>query len=371
MMKKGKIVLLAIVILILLFGLLTMKTLWNAGQFKDIRPFSLYDCTQVTGFPGPEDIVIDHDSGTALISYTDRRATIAGKAHKAGIVAYSLVDPGAMPVPVKTDFKGPFTPHGIHLYRAPDGTKFLFAVNMGRDSHFFESTGSSTIEIFSYRDGKLFHIETITGAALSSPNDVLGVGPRQFYVSIDHGATSVMGKKFENYLQLPLSYLLYFDGDRFRKAAGGIAYANGIALSPDGAILYVGATVGRKVHVYGRDPETGDLTEKDRIKVGTGVDNLDVNTDGSIWAGCHAKLLSFVAHSKDPAALSPSEVIRIRPLRGEGYDVTRVYLNDGNELSGSSVAAAWKDRLLIGAVYDERFLDCTLLPGKDLHDARR
>jgi len=370
-MKKGKIVLLVIVILILLFGLLVLKTLWNAGQFKCIKSFSLYSCEQVTGFPGPEDIVIDRESGTALISFTDRRAAIAGKAHNAGIIAYSLVDPGAKPVPVETDFKGPFTPHGIHLYHAPDGTKLLFAVNMGQDSHFFQSTGSSTIEIFSYRDGKLFHQETIRGTELSSPNDVLAVGPRQFYVSIDHGATSVIGKKFENYLQLPLSYLLYFDGERFRKAAGGIAYANGIGLSPDGATLYVGATVGRKVHVYTRNPETGELKEKKSIKVGTGVDNLDVHTDGSIWAGCHAKLLSFVAHSKDPTALSPSEVIRIRPLREGGYDVTRVYLNDGGELSGSSVAAAWKNRLLIGAVYDERFLDCTLLPGKDLHDAQR
>lgn len=370
-MKTVKITLGVVVGLILVLGLLAVKTLWNAGQFKSIEPFSLYDCRQVTGFPGPEDIVIDRENGTALISFTDRRAAIAGEGHNAGIIAYSLTDPDAQPALVETDFEGPFTPHGIHLYHAPDGATFLFTVNMGQDSHFFESTGSSTIEIFSYRDGRLFHLDTIAGAELSSPNDVLGVGPRQFYVSIDHGATSVMGKKFENYLQLPLSYVLYYDGERFTKAAGGIAYANGIALSPNGKTLYVGATVGRKVHVYTRNPETGDLTEKESVPVGTGVDNLDVAADGSIWAGCHAKLLSFVAHSKDPAALSPSEVVRIRPLGGGGYDVMQVYLNDGRELSGSSSAAAWKDRLLIGAVYDERFLDCTLMPGKDLNDALR
>jgi arylesterase/paraoxonase len=370
-MMKTKTIILIIVILILLIALFAVKTLWNAGQFRRIRPFSAYNCEQVKGFPGPEDIVIDRDSGTALISFTDRRAAIAGKAHSAGIISYSLDSPGAKPVQVKTDFKGAFTPHGIHLYHAPDGAKLLFAVNMGQDSHFFESTGASTVEIFRYRDGMLYHRETIRGAELSSPNDILAVGPRQFYVSIDHGAASAMGKKFESYLQLPISYILYYDGTKFKKAAGGIAYANGIALSPDGATLYVAATVGRKVHVYARNAQTGELTEKGTIPLATGVDNLDTDSDGSIWAGCHAKLLSFVAHSKDPGALSPSEVVRIRPREKGEYDVGRVYLNDGSELSGSSAAAAWKNRLLVGAVYDERFLDCTLKPGKSPDDAKQ
>lgn len=356
-MKTGKTIL-SILIPILLIGLFVIKTLWNAGQFKRITPFSMYRCEQVKGFPGPEDVVIDRDDGIALISFTDRRAAIAGKEHNAGIIAYSLVTPGAKPIRIKTDFKGVFTPHGIHLYYAPDGTKLLFAVNMGKDSHFFESTGSSTVEIFAYRDGRLYHRETVAGVELSSPNDILAVGSRQFYVSIDHGATSVLGKKLENYLQLPISYILYYDGKRFKKAAGGIAYANGLALSPDGATLYAGATVGRKIHVYARNAETGELTEKESVALGTGVDNLDVDSNGSIWAGCHAKLLSFVAHSKDAAALSPSEVVRVRPLQKGGYDVTRIYLNDGRELSGSSAAAAWKNRLLVGAVYEERFLDC-------------
>jgi len=38
--------------------------------------------------------------------------------------------------------------------------------------------------------------------------------------------------------------------------------------------------------------------------------------------------------------------------------VKEVYLNLGKEISASSVAAVYKDRMLVGAVFDPKFLDC-------------
>jgi hypothetical protein len=50
---------------------------------------------------------------------------------------------------------------------------------------------------------------------------------------------------------------------------------------------------------------------------------------------------------------SPSEVIHL-----ENGTATTVYLDPGTQLSASTVAAPLRDRLLIGAVFGSRFLDC-------------
>jgi hypothetical protein len=42
----------------------------------------------------------------------------------------------------------------------------------------------------------------------------------------------------------------------------------------------------------------------------------------------------------------------------ETDDIKEVYLNMGEEISASSVAAVYKNRMLVGAVFDPKFLDC-------------
>jgi arylesterase/paraoxonase len=44
------------------------------------------------------------------------------------------------------------------------------------------------------------------------------------------------------------------------------------------------------------------------------------------------------------------------------HTVQEIYLNDGENLSGSSVAAVLKDTLLIGSVFDDHFLLCKMSP---------
>ena len=45
---------------------------------------------------------------------------------------------------------------------------------------------------------------------------------------------------------------------------------------------------------------------------------------------------------------------------GDATTVETVYVNLGDELSGSSVAVHDQDRLIIGAVFEPKYLICTL-----------
>ncbi len=363
-------IIIVVSVIIILIGLFALWSFWSAGEFRTMEPFALHSFKEVKGFPGAEDFQIDHKTGMLLGSFHDRRAEMEGEQARSGIFAYNLTDPHAVPLEIETDYNGDLTPHGISLHHEPDGTKYLFVVNMGRDAHFFESVGECTVEIFEYRDDRLYHLEKIESPELTSPNNILAVGPREFYVTIDHGWNSPTGRTLESFLQLPISYVLYYDGENFEKAAGRITYANGIAMSPGGETVYVGATVGRRIHVYSRNSETGELTETKQIRLGSGVDNIDVHPDdGSIWACCIPQLLTFMSHSKDHDTLAPVEVIRLLPLKDGSYDIRRVYTNDGKEISASSIAVKWEDRLIVGTIYEDYFLDGHLLPGKTLDDA--
>jgi arylesterase/paraoxonase len=212
------------------------------------------------------------------------------------------------------------------------------------------------MEIFDYRDSTLVHRESIRGELMSSPNDVVAVGPRSFYVTNDHGNVSELGKTVEEYLQLARSHVLYYDGNDFKKAAQDIAYANGINVSHDGRTIYVAACVGLKINVYDRDIASGALTFKNEIPLGTGVDNIELDAEGNLWVAAHPQLLTFTRHAKDAAKKSPSEILKIGLSANGDYKIDQIYLNSGDEISASSVGAVFENRLLIGAVFENFFL---------------
>ena len=287
------------VILVLLMAGLVVKTFYDAGEFKKISPHFRGQVQTIGGVLSSEDITIDRLTAMAFISSDDRRAHWSAKnaARQGGIYGLDLKSTSPTLVNLTRDFPRQLNPHGIGCWTSPAGRLSLFVVNHVAGGHF--------VEIFDYQQDQLVHRRSVSGAAMHSPNDVLPVGPDAFYVTNDHGNATPLGRMAEEYLQLARSYVLYYDGKNFRKVAEALAYANGINISPDGQRVYVAATVGKKIHVYDRNRNTGGLVLRHTVEAGTGVDNIEIDPQGNLWIGCHPKMLTFVKYSKDPERLSP------------------------------------------------------------------
>jgi len=93
-------------------------------------------------------------------------------------------------------------------------------------------------------------------------------------------------------------------------------------------------------------PAVGALSFRRDIKLRTGVDNIGVDVQGRLWAGCHPKLLTFSKHFADPTRPSPSHFLKITlPPEGPAL-VEELFLDSGETLSGSSVAAVYRQEML-------------------------
>ncbi|MBW1813498.1 MAG: SMP-30/gluconolactonase/LRE family protein [Deltaproteobacteria bacterium] len=238
MFKKTITVALVLLIIIVIWF---VNLLWSAGQFKTIEPHFEGACTQVN----------------------------AGKAGNGAIYAYNLNAPDPVLFNLTSNMGRDFQPHGISLYVDNNGKGFLFAINHARGVH--------TIEVYELIGIALYHTKTISDPMLVSPNDLVAVGPDSFYVSNDHGHVSGIMRVMEDYLKLPLSNVVYYDGSRFSEAASGIKYANGINVSSDGKTLYLCAVTELSLRLYDREVSSGKLSLREKIKLDTGVDNIEID----------------------------------------------------------------------------------------------
>jgi arylesterase/paraoxonase len=344
-------VLIAVLIAIIVFAAFVARTLISAGQFKTIRPHCEGTCIRVAGLPGPEDITIHPVTGIAFISSDDRRATRAGKPAQGAIYALDRTAKGTIPRKLTAGFDRDFHPHGLSLYLDGNGKTFLFVINHAKAGHF--------VEIFEYAKDVLVHRESIGHPLMFSPNDLVAVGPRSFYVTNDHGFASRSWQMLEDFFPLKRSFVLYYDGKEMRVAAKGFGYANGINISADGKTLYLAATLDKAIHLFSRDAASGVLMPAYDIDLGTGPDNIELDSSGNLYVACHPKMLDFLAHAKDKTKISPSQILKIT-IKGKGNDeVKEIYLNDGKEISASSVAAPFKGGFLVGQVFDDHILICT------------
>jgi len=66
--------------------------------------------------------------------------------------------------------------------------------------------------------------------------------------------------------------------------------------------------------------------------------------------------LHFNFYANNNKEISPSEIIKINYIEKGNYSIEQIYIEDGNTMSGSSVAAPFGNLILTGNVMDEHFL---------------
>jgi arylesterase / paraoxonase len=348
--KYLKIVLkLALAVIIILLT----KTLYIGGVFKSIDNYNAGLTTKVyTNMPGTEDLAYDKVHNLLFISSSNRWATTLKNENPLdGIYALDLSDSlNGETKKILTTYSGDFHPHGISVLQQ-EGSTYLFVVNHNK-------TGSY-IEKFKFENGTLMHLKSYANDLLFSPNDVTALTDSTFYATNDHGSRTNFGNTLEAYLQLPKSYVVYFDGQHYKRAISHLRYANGLILSRNKQKLYVATSTGQKIMIYDINAN-GDLSLQHYINTHTGNDNITIDVTGDLWIGTHPKLLTFTAHAKDSTKISPSEVLRIHKQANGIYKQTVYYLNDGSEISASSVAYKFGDNIYIGDVFQRKLLRITL-----------
>jgi arylesterase / paraoxonase len=341
-MKRLKKVILLILVLIVVF---VTNIFISTGYFRTIEPHFEGEIVKRIAIPGAEDITVSTIDSFAIISSTNRGAFPQVSEQFGGLYYMELKSGRFKTKKITSSFKKPFAPHGMSMIKT-DSTYKIMAINHTLQGHF--------IEIFKLNGDQLTFEKTVTDASMISPNDVVMIDENRFYFTNDHKYTKGIGRYMEDYVGFEASNVIYFDGEYYREVAKDIAYANGINFDAKRNLLFVASPRKFLIKVFSVQ-SNGDLEFIEDIDCNTGVDNIEFDIEGNLWVGAHPNLLRFAAYAKGKETTSPSEIIKIEYRNKNDYTVKTVYLEDGSEMSASTVAAPFGNLLITGNVMDDEF----------------
>lgn len=315
----------------------------STGYFRKIED-SAYTKSHTIPLPGVEDIEISYEDDFLIFSSDDRAARREGNPRQGHLYYYRRSNNRDSLVQLTKELDFPFFPHGIYMLKVDSATHRIWVINHPKDRH--------TVEIFDLKKDKLHHIVTHSDPLMISPNDIYATSADTYFFTNDHGATSGIGILAENYLGLPISDVVYFDGTGYRQVADGIAYANGIAGITQRNILFVASPRAFAIKVYSVG-DKGTLHHIEDIHCGTGVDNIEITPEETLWIGAHPNLLRFTSYAAGKSKTSPTEILRLQYRSTGDYELMPVFTNSGELVSASTIAIPYKNLVYIGNVMDD------------------
>ena len=342
-MKKilNKRILLLILVLLVLF---IINIFWSTGFFRAIENKFEGKILKKVNLTGAEDITISKIDSFAIISSTARKSFPKTEQETGGLYFLDLNNKNYDPIHLTANFKKPFAPHGISIFKK-DSISIIAAINHTIEGEF--------IEIFELFGTKLTHKKTLEHELIYSPNDIVLLDDNRFYFTNDHKYKGGIKRLAEDYLGL--SNVVYFDGMNFIEVANKIVYANGINFDAKRNLVFIASVREFLVKVYQKNDDHS-LTFVENIYCNTGVDNIEFDSQNNLWIGAHPSLLHFNFYANNTKEISPSEIIKINYIEKGNYSIEQIYIEDGNTMSGSTVAAPFGNLILTGNVMDEYFL---------------
>jgi len=324
----------ALALVALVLAIFGVHWLWFGGAFRSVQSGFSGHCRAIALGGSSEYLQLDRERGLAYLSFLDRDSLARGGAVNGTVMLLDLNLPDPAPRAAMTFDPGNFRPQGLSLFKRGSEPARLFAISQHPD-------GSHSVEIAEQgTSGGFFPREVIRDPAFIDPSAITAIGAREFYLASAGGT------------------LIYFDGAKAHVAATGLDGASGLATNPDASRLYVAETLAKALRVYRRNTAYGALVLEETVDLNTAPAGLDVDEEGVVWIAAHPKLISYNRHLRDSARPAPTQVLRFDPRLAADARVTQVYLNAGDEISGGTAAARWRDEFLIGALFDEKVLIC-------------
>ena len=335
-----------LLIFLMLFSISLVWLMYSTGFFRTIDKKFDGNILKKVSIDGVEDITINQKEGFAIISSTKRKNLPPVEQENGELYLIDLKNIESKPILLTQNFDKPFAPHGISIY-TKDSITTIAAVN--------HTINGEYIELFKLTKSKLTHHKTLHNDLIISPNDIVLLDEETFYFTNDHIYKNGFMRFIEEFLGLPFSNVIFYDGKKFKEAAKGISYANGINFEKNKNLIFVASPRKFKIKVYEKQPNNS-LTFIEDIYCGSGVDNIEFDTYNNLWVGAHPNLLQFMSYSNSYHSITPSEIIKIQYFKKGDYKVETIYLEKGEEMSGSTVAAPFENLILMGNVMDKHFV---------------
>lgn len=318
----------------------------SCSEFQEVK---LRNCDRIENIPGPEDIDIQSGRDYRLIvsSQDRRKMDPEGEALERGAIYYIPLKGRyiAYEFSIENRDDYPFHPHGIHVSRQAN-RDYLYVVNHG-------TSRQHSVELFEIKENALYFLARYRSFLLTSPNDVVGLGRDEFYVTNDRGASTSIGRWLETYLRLDYANVVHYRFGYWNVVANDMSLANGIQISDSKNYIYVAATGDEIVYEYERLENSLRLNRA--LEVPGGVDNLVWESNSELTVTSHPDILQFLRHANSSDIQSPTEIYRLNIQSGK---YQKVYADSGGQISAGSVGVPARGKIFIGQVFEPRIVYC-------------